>query len=655
MRVQPLALPPALPGAKPARAEVEGYDAIQLFVDRALTALRTFALTDQNAPAVTRICQRLDGIPLGIELAAGWVHMLTPEQIAARLEQNFDLLVSDSWTVLPRQQTLRSAIEWSYNLLPEAERRLLRRLSVFVGDWSLAAAEAVTTGISGSDAVCSQRLSEKWGDNRCDAPAGCVAPLNEANLPGASHALRATHQGDNSPFQTASQQKVLILLSRLVNKSLVIVGRPGETETRYRLLEPIREYLREKLAEAGEEAETRGRHFRYFLALAEQWEIEVTGPPQPAALAAFDLDYENFRAALDWGFAPHRSATADDQVAATLAARLGCFWYVRQHWREGRAWLAKALASLDSASLPDPAKEGKSDLALRAKLLFLAGNLANDDLSAAQRLLEESLTLQRMLGDRWAIARCLQELGSVANEQGDHGRAAALLTESLYRSRELSDEWMIAVSLLKLADLAGEQADHLRCEEFAAECLPVAQRLSDIGMQIACLNLLAQSAIGTGRCEQAIALLEEGLALDRRRNPQSKGGPWSFRNLGLAWQMVGNYTQAAGYYRKSLLMRWEREQPAGVAWALEGLGEVAALTGQPQQAARLWGAAARLRCGVGSVMSNSDRLRHEQIVTAVRSQLGPGAFMAAWVEGESISLDQVVAYVLAGPPFGNTM
>lgn len=488
VRVQPLALPPALPAAKPTCAEVEGYDAIRLFVERAHTTLRTFALTDQNAPAVVRICQRLDGIPLGIELAAGWVHLLSPEQIAARLEQNFDLLVSDSWTVLPRQQTLRGAMEWSYNLLPEAERRLLRRLSVFAGGWSLAAAEAVTTGVSGGDAAF-------------------------------------------------SQQQVLALLSRLVNKSLVIVGRPAESEARYRLLEPIREYLREKLAEAGEEGEACDRHLRYFYDLARQLEIALTGPPQPATVAALDLDYENFRAALAWGFSMERSSAVDDRQAVSLAACLGRFWSVRQHWREGRHWLTKALASLDSASLPDFPEDCERDHALRAKLLFLAGNLANDDLSVAQRLLEESLAIQRTLGDGQAIARCLHELGSVANEQGDYEGAATFLAESLSHSRELGDDWMIAVSLLKLADLAGEQADHLRCEEYAAECLPIAQRLGDISMQISCLNLLAQCAIATGRCEQAIALLEEGLALDRRHNPQSKGGPGAFAT----WAWPGSW------------------------------------------------------------------------------------------------------------------
>jgi predicted ATPase len=597
-RVQPLALPPVRRGERPSRAAVEGYDAIQLFVERARTARRGFALTNPNAPAVTRICRRLDGIPLAIELAAAWVNLLSPEQIADRLDNNLELLVSDSRTVPLRQQTLAAAIDWSYNLLSEKEQTLLRRLCVFAGGWSLDAAESV---------------------------AGEAPPV--------------------------ARKETLALLHRLVNKSLAAVEHSPEGEARYRLLETIRQYLREKLAETGEETETRNRHLGFFFALAAELEAQTRGPTQSAALAAFDRDDENFRAALAWAFAPERPLAQGELIAPALAARLGRTWYVRQHWREGRAWLAKALAALGldpQRPPPDASQAQGENSALAAELLFRAGHLAGGqgDLLAAQHLLEQSLALERTLGDRRGIARCLQELGGIASEEGDYDRAAAWLTESLGYVRSLGDEWLLVVSLGKLADVAGEQNDQVRSEEFAREQLAIAQRIGDPGLQITALNLLAQCAIGTGRFVQAVELLEAALAMDRQRNPHSQGGPWTLRNLGLAWQMLGDYEQAADYYRRSLRLRWEQEQAGGMAWALEGLGEVVALTGHPQEAVRMWGAADRLRRSVGSTMSRSDWLRHEPIVTATRALFEPETFMTAWAEGESLSPEQVVVYAL---------
>jgi predicted ATPase/transcriptional regulator with XRE-family HTH domain len=596
-RVQPLALPPAQRGAQPMAAAVAGYDAIQLFVQRARSVLHTFVLTDQNAGAVARICQRLDGIPLGIELAAAWVNLLAPEQIASRLEYDFDhgvaaqhhLLVDSNRLVLPRHQTLRAALDWSYHLLAEAEQKWLRGLAVFAGGWHLAAAAAVVLAADEEQAV--------------------------------------------------SATQVLLRLNQLVNQSLVTVEHSAADEPRYRLLEPIRQYLAEKLAAAGEEPHVRSRHLHYFAVLATGLETRSRGAEQVAALRLFDREQDNFRAALTWGFSDHTKSMGDRHVAAQLAAALGRFWSMRQQRQEGRAWLAKALASFAAdphPPQPAPASLPEADRALYAKLLFRAGSMAKE-VFVARQLIEQSLALWRSLGDQRGIARALQELATIAQDQGDVDRAMILLAESLEASRTLGDDWLLVVKLQKMADLLVEQQAYADGEKLAAESLTIARRLGDMGLMIASLNILAQCAIGNARYAEAVAMLEEGLALDRQRNPQSRGGPWSFRNLGLAWQMQGEYEKAAEYYRRSLHFRQEREEWGGMAWALEGLGEVETLQGDPVQAARLWGMAAALRRRAGSVMSPSDRLRNDAIVAKVCAQLGSAAFKTAWAEGEAMA------------------
>lgn len=583
--VQPLALPPMQRGRPLLAAAAAGYDAIQLFVERARLALPGFALTDHNATPVAAICQRLDGIPLGIELAAAWVYLLSPTQIADHLAQGFDLLVGGGRTVLPRHQTMHAAIDWSYQLLTEAERTLLRRLTVFAGGWTLAAAEAVVT---------------------------------------------ATVDGE----PTLTENAVLPLLQQVVNKSLVVVDHLSTGDVRYRLLEPVRQYLSTKLSR--DEAEgVRSHHLRYFCALAKRLEAQSRGDTQVAALAIFDREQDNLRAALTWGLTHPRASSADRQVAARLAAALGRCWSIRQQWREGSAWLQQALTVVIGHEDIGPEEVASEDCALAAQLLLRAANLTRN-LPLAQQRLEQSLALWRKAADRRGMVRALQELGAIAVEQGHYTRADDLLTEAYAQAHALGDEWLIAISLSKLADLAGERNDFVVCERWASEQLAFARRLGDIGMSIAALNLLAQCALADNRPDAAVALLHEGLALDRQRNPQSRGGPWSFRNLGLGYQMLGDYAQASIYFRKSLQLRCEREDWAGMAWALEGLGEVAALTARPLEAAQLWGAAAALRQRVGSVMSMGDQQRHAPLVAMVAEQLGAERFQQAWASGEAM-------------------
>jgi predicted ATPase len=273
-RVPSLSLPQPRP--LPPVERLTDYEAVRLFVERAVFTQPSFAITDQNAPAVAQVCERLDGIPLAIELAAARVKALPVEKLNERLDDMFRLLTGGSRTALPRQQTLRALIDWSYDLLSEPERALLRRLSAFAGGWTLEAAEAVGVG----EGV------EEW--------------------------------------------EVLDLLTSLVEKSLVLYEE-REGEGRYRLLETVRQYARDRLLESEEGEAVRTRHLEFFLHWAEQ------GP----GLERLETEHDNLRAALAWS-----GAQRQGDVGLRLGGAMGGFWHVRGYWTEGRERLAGVLALL---------------------------------------------------------------------------------------------------------------------------------------------------------------------------------------------------------------------------------------------------------------------------------------------------------------------
>ena len=328
------------------------YEAVRLFIDRAVAAVPGFQVTNENAPAVAQICHRLDGIPLAIELASAKVRALTVEQIAARIDDRFRLLTGGSRTALPRQQTLRAAIDWSYSLLSEPERILFRRLAVFVGGWTLEAAEA----------VC----------------------------------------GDDAAPPTLDRRDVFDLLARLGDKSLVITTERGG-QARYRRLETIRQYAREKLLESEESEAMRNRHLAYLLQLAEAAEPHLRRAEQVEWLRSLDPEIENFRAALEWAL----SKPSPEEVHR-LAAALGRYWSLRGHWLEGAKWLTAALKWT-------AAEETQTERAARARALYTDAMMADllDDLDRIRSSAEASLALCQAVGDAWgtAFARAYAEIG----------------------------------------------------------------------------------------------------------------------------------------------------------------------------------------------------------------------------------------------------
>jgi non-specific serine/threonine protein kinase len=612
----------SLPAEGATPDEVRASEAGRLFAERAAEARPDFEIDAANADAVARICRRLDGIPLALELAAARVKVLSPEDIAERLRDRFRLLTSRSRTALPRHQTLRALIDWSYQHLDDAERALLRRLSVFAGGFTLDAAETVGAG----DDV------EEW--------------------------------------------EILDLVSNLVDKSLLSADTDrsvGTDRARYRMLETVRAYAREKLEEADEAAEAAARHRAFFVALAEEAEPRLTGPEQAGWLLRLDADHDNFRAALA---GPDPAAGEDDVLALRLrlAGALGRFWNVRGYWSEGRDLTAELLEEA----------EGREPDAAHAKVLHWAGNLAyrQGDYGPARDLHVHGLAIRRRISDRPGIASSLDSLGAIADANGDLSQALVHLEESLAIRRELGDRWAVAISLNNVGVARENTGDLERARELHEEALAIrrglgepagiAGSLSNLGTTLeslrdldaarAChaealelrrglgdrwgiglsLKNLGRVLLQQGHLEEAEPLLGESIDVFRRIGErhelsQSLGG------LGEVARRRGDPERAAGLFREALAIRRELGEPRGIAASVEALAAVAADRGEAGVAARLLGAAEAMRDAIGVPRWSLGEQRVQDIARLATEALGEEGFARERDAGRRLSADEAVA------------
>jgi predicted ATPase/class 3 adenylate cyclase len=535
-RVPSLSLPD--PKLAHTSASVVSFEAVQLFSDRARLARLDFQVTDQNAATLASICHRLDGIPLAIELAAARVRSLSVDEISRRLDQRFQLLTGGSRTALPRQQTLGALLDWSYDLLNATEQALFCRLAIFAGGWTLDAAEQVCMG------------------------------------------------------QPVDVKKILDFLTLLTDKSLV-VAEERDGATRFRMLETIRQYARERLLENGDEAHWQKRHLAYFVRMAEEAEPHLTATDQKVWLDRLETEHDNLRSVLTLTSAPGGDAVA----GLRLAGASWRFWYVRGFLGEGRTWLSRMLLACSS--------DGTA-AAARAKALDGAGMLARrqGDFAAAKSLHEEALIIQRSLGDRRGIASSLSNLGIVAREQNDNATAKALYEESLALRRELGDQWGIGAALNNLGLVVLHDGDYPAAKALYGESLKV---FRDLG------------------------------------NRQATASPLS--NLGLVLYQQGDYAGARTLYQESLGIFWELRDRWGIALSLEGLAYVALALARPIQATRLWGGAERLREEIGCPLPPSERSRYDSHIAAARSAIDDdAAFESAWKGGRAMTLEEAIEY-----------
>jgi predicted ATPase/DNA-binding CsgD family transcriptional regulator len=574
----------SLPGAREEMVpeQLVRHGSIRLFVERAEAVAPGFTLNARNAPAVARICQRLDGIPLAIELAAVRVRVLSASQIAARLDDRFLLLTGGSRVALPRQRTLLATMDWSHELLSERERMLFRQISVFANGFTLEAAEAVCAG------------------------------------DGVEHG------------------EILDLLCRLVDKSLVLVGRRGGDGARYRMLETVGQYASEKLQGSGERESVRSRHADFFLWLAERAEPALSGPDQGEWMERLDAEVGNLRAAMAWF-----RETGDPEADLRLASALLEFCHARGHYEMGRTWLEDALSKGDD---PTP---------LRARALAGAGILAflQCDYGRAEEHLEQSLSLYEDLADRRGVAEVKDVLGGVARERGDYERARKIHEESLALWRELGDEPGIADSLYYLGLVAWLNGQNERAGELSARALQMTRASGDpVGILSSLINL-GSVALYEGDYEQAERMLDESLALSREGGYR-EGVGWALNQLGVVAYHRGDLQRSELLLKESLAVHKDLGDMGRVASVLEALAETAGALKRYELSARLFGAADAIREKIGAPLPPCERAEHDRASASVRARIGDEEFSRVRAEGRAMTPEEAFSRALepGAPP-----
>jgi predicted ATPase/class 3 adenylate cyclase len=598
--VQPLKLPDA--GELPEVDVLSQYEAVALFVERARAVRVGFEVTNQNARAVAEICVRLDGLPLAIELAAARVRALTPQTLLRRLEQRLELLTGGPRNAPSRQQTLRAAINWSYMLLSEAQQRLFSRLSVFVGGCDLEAAEVV-----------------------CDSEGSLGLGVLEG-------------------------------ISSLIENSLLLEQDDPRGEPRYSMLETIHEFAGEKLEASGETKALRRRHAEYFSALAERGErtMHYHAPAKPEepvltrqAVRLADVPEEralrelpNLRAALQWAF-----DNDEMELALRLAAAASWGWALSSAYTEGRVWITRALNETEHLQTPE-----------RARALFwLAEHAAwQGDFRSAETFNERARTLFEQHHDQIGIFRSLLALTQFEVSLGDLERAKVALERARTLADDLSDDHEWAFFYFKAAQVEGLSGHNEQAHALLEEGLQLCHKLGvPRRTWVNQLINVGGFALAQHDFARARAALEEYLAEDLGKTPLGIANAQLI--LGEIALYEGDSEDAALLFRHALALARDAGAKQTIAGAVKGLAAVAAIGGDAERSARLWGAADAINQSTDSRVSTDAQSIVELYLESGRATLAEDVHRTAWAEGSSMRLDEALAYSLkqVNPPQGS--
>ncbi len=628
------------------------FEAIRLFIERATLVSPGFAVTNGNALGVAQICHRLDGIPLAIELAAARVQSMPLEAIVSRLDDRFRLLTGGSRTALPRQQTLRAMIDWSYNLLSEGEKPVFRRLSVFRGGWNLEAADAICSG------------------------------------------------------EGIQQADALELVSRLMDKSLVYL----DEQQRYQMLETVRQYAAERLIESGQAESVRDQHLKYMLEWVEQAEPYVDGPDQSIWLDRLDAELDNIRAAMQW------AQVRNPVICLRIASALWRFWFVRSSYLfEGIDWLTRALELTQGANTVHRARalerlaglccdfpdrkvaEGyaraayelsealhdqfgmalalarisfarldrdpetaiaiaeqceklatelrEPSIALHATFLMALAAKQLNDLARARSLLEATIAAERAGGDPRALSMELMQLAQVCLSENDPESAQALLQEAWPYLQEARDYRAMCMNRLWLADAVLFRDQFERARRLQEEGHELAQASNDSSLLIMTLESEVALEVVRGDSQaihdRARARLE--LARQLRLPRDIRGGLLVMAD---AERRLGDVEQARQAIVELLPQFEQDEQKPALRDGAYVLAFIALAAGRPRRAARLFAAEARLRGCLFQYEFPCTIREREKAIAETRAQLGEEAFNEAWAEGQAMTEEELLSYAI---------
>jgi predicted ATPase/DNA-binding CsgD family transcriptional regulator len=594
--VPPLALPDHHAGGS--AAYVAQFEAARLFVERARAARPDFTLTDANAPLVAALCRRLDGLPLALELAAPRLRALPLPALVDRLEHSLPLLTGGARDLPARQQTLRNAIAWSYDLLDADEQALFRWLSVFRG-FTLESAEAL-----------------------CE--------------------VSAAHPRSTSVALPPLGIDVLDGITRLVEQSLLRQEDAQDGQPWYVMAETIREYATERLVESGDASAIQRRHILHYLRLIESADPELHGPHQKHWLGRLEREHNNLRAALDTC-----CATGYAEPAYRMALAIWWFWLVHGHMSEGRERLVRLL---DRFPVPPGSPERANQRAdIRARVLYAAAHISNaqGDYAAARGFQEEALAIRRALGDPLQVAGALEPLGTSAALQGDYDAAQRVFREALAIAQAVGNPYMAAMSLHDLANVLHEQGDYGTARGLADEALVLLREVGDTRALGSASLTRAVIAQDEGDYDTAQRLTEEALDLYEEAG-DSRSVALGLANLGSLATVRGDHAAARQRLGASLAIFEDLADSASTASVIQRFSELEATQSHFLTAVRLAGAAAALRRGAGVTLSPTGQARLDASLASARQALGEAA-ADAWRAGQALSLPEAVATALGAP------
>lgn len=560
-------------------AELEESAAIALFVQRARTVRPDFRLTETNVPIVAEICRKLDGLPLAIELAAARSKVLSPTALLERLEHRFQVLVSTSRDVPARQQTMHNAIAWGFNLLDEPEQALFRCLSVFDGGWTLPASEAVCNEESG---------------NALDG------------------------------------------LTLLVDKSLVRQREQADGELRFSMLETIREYGLEQLAESGDEEQIRRAHALYYLQLATAAEKEIMSLEGPAWLNRLEVEHDNLRAALRWTI-----FRGDGELGLQFGAALWRFWEIRGYAGEGRRWLAEML---DIPGADVRCKSGPETLFGLGRFSYQQG-----DYAAAQAFFEQCLRISRDIGHDSYAAGAFTQMGHIRFVRCEYAEAEELYEEGLAIRRAIGEPWGVAVALMVRGRLSQVQGRITEARPMYEESLRLFRQAGYRVGIARVLNLFGDLAYREDRPAEARLLYEESLALLREIGNR-EGIAQTLLGLARLLHSQGERSRAHECLAEGIAHFQDLGASIQIPSYLEAYAEFAMLESQPEVAARMAATAATLRALKNTPIHAVHEDRYARLLPAIREQLGNEVYVRAWEQGRMTPVERAIAMVISGPP-----
>ena len=549
--------------------------AMELFAQRAAAVWPDFAITPENTAAVQEICSRVDGLPLAIELAAARTKVLSPVAILDRLQRPLQLLTGGPLDLPERQQTLHNAIDWSHSLLNDAEQNLFRRLSVFVGGCTLEAAEAV-----------------------CNTRQDLAIDLFEG-------------------------------LSSLVDKSLIQRVDQAQAESRFAMLETIREFALDRLTESGEEPVTRRAHAAYCLVLAEEGNPELGPTDRARWLTNCDAEIDNLRAALDWLFEP-----LDLDWALRLSVALFRFWDMREHLSEGRIRLETVLRLAGAERTQD-----------RARVSQFAGALAaaQGDYLVAEHFLKQGLTLYEELDHAPGIAASLNALAIAARDRADYASAQSYFERSLACWRLLSDRVAIARCLHNLANVVKVRGDYPRARRALGEAAEIFEAVGDRSGAAWSINQQGDIARAAGDIVAARALYWRALAAFREA-----GDPWgsarSLTDLGYIDLEQANHSSGRAAFRDAMEIFAGLGHRRGIARTLEGCACLALAEGNAPRALTLAAAARQLRRLIGAHLSKTEQSSLDRMLAPAWRLLSDSEGKVAWEKGSAMNLENATLY-----------